>query len=97
MHSAEAATATHHLYITIIIMLDYVDVNEAMHSSSASDASLTLAHLSIKPSSRLRSPLVFDGPLFYHFSVISKLLASKHSVENPYFWQQAAAHANKPL
>ena len=31
MHSAEAATATHHLYITIIIMLDYV--NEAMHTA----------------------------------------------------------------
>ena len=82
-------------------MLDCVDVNEAMHISdtppTVSDASLTLAHLSIKPSSRLRSPLVLDGPLFYHFSVISKLLASKHSVENPYFWQQAAAHAGKPL
>ena len=82
-------------------MLDCVDVNEAMQSSdtppTVSDASLTLAHLSIKPSSRLRSPLVLDGPLFYHFSVISKLLASKHSVENPYFWQQAAAHAGKPL
>ena len=52
------------------------------HHSSASDASLTLAHLSIKPSSRLRSPLVFDGPLFYHFSVISKLLASKQCGES---------------
>ena len=81
-------------------MLDYVDVNEAMHT-----AKVLQMHPWPLPTYQLNHPagsdhllcLTVDGPLFYHFSVISKLLASKHSVENPYFWQQAAAHANKPL